>query len=353
MPAYSAKKREDNGEFLRLREDLKAGTPRPLYAFYGEERYLLEDAVRRLRDMIPEGTEEFNHHRLEGRTMTVNDLREAIDAMPAFSERTLTEVSDFDLAKLGEDARWELTAVLSDIPEWTTVAFIFDTVEFKIDGRTTSGKELKKLFTAVDFKPQDENSLTRWTRKHFASAGKRVTPEAARSLIDLTGGLMTNMKTEIDKLTAYVPGDTVDVRDVEAVVVPVLDAAVFQLTDALLGGRSDQAMEKLGELLRMNEAPHRILFGVSQKLRQLMIAKICLEEQVSQREFMALCDIKYGFQAKSLMDIARRATLRRCASLCRVAADTAWKLNSSSALGDGELMVEMAIRVLMESGAAR
>lgn len=345
MAGYGRKKDEDNGEFLRLREDLKAGTPRPVYAFYGQERYLLEDSVKKLRSAVTPGTEEFNHHRLEGKSLDMSALREAVDALPAFSERTFTEISDLDFSKLTDESRRELVEILSDIPDYTTVAFIFDCVEFKLDGRIKANQELKKRITTVEFRPMDEGYLTRWMARGFAAAGKRVTRDAARELIAMTGGFMTGMRTEIEKLISYCAGDAVDVRDVRAVVTPVPEAAAWELTDALIAGRRDDAMERLAELFKMNEAPHKISFSISQKLRQLLIAKICRENGAGTKELMALAGVRFEFQARALMDAAGKTGKDQCAQMLELASQAALALNSTSRDGQ-EILVMLLIRIL-------
>ena len=346
-----AKKNQDsNGLYLKLRADLKAGTPERVYAFYGEERYLLGDAVRKLRATVAEGTEEFNHHVMDGRGLSMDDLAEAVDALPVFSERTLTEITDFDLARMGEDTREELSRILSDVPEYATVVFIFDTTEFKLDGRVKANQRLLELLHRVEFTPQDEIALVKWLDKGFATGGKRVTREGARRLIEMTGGLMTGMKTEVEKLISYVPGDTVEVGDVEAVVTPVPDAALWQLTDALLEGRGDTAMEKLRELEAMDVAPHAVVAKVSEKLRQLMTAKIYQSSGLGLREFMGATGIRYEFQAKAIFSAARRVSLEKCADLAVMAARTAYKLNSSAAGENTDLTREMAVGILLVTG---
>ena len=345
-------KKEANTGYLELTRDLKAGSVKRLYAFYGEERYLLEHSLKRLRDMVPAGTESFNHHRLEGKSLTMTELTEAIDALPAFAELTLTEVSDFDLSKLNEVSRKELLDILSDIPEYACVVFVFDTVEFKLDGRVKANAELKKLFTCVDFPVQEMATLSPWIARHFKAAGKRITRDAVELLVTMTGGLMTNLNMEIEKLTAYCTGEAVTAPDVEAIVTPVLDAVAYELTDAVLSGNGDLAIQKLGELLLMNEAPHRILFSVAAKLRQLLCAKICLQNGLGLKDLMRLCDIRYDFQARSVLDLARRTSLTRCAEMVSLSADTAYKLNSSSQ-DDGELVREFVVRVLLMREARR
>lgn len=346
MASYGKKGKErENAAYQKLRDDLKAGSPERLYIFRGEERYLLEDAISRLRAMIPEETREFNHRRIEGRDLGSDDLQEAVDALPVFADRTLTEIWDYDFGKMREDTRKDFLRILSDIPDFTTVVFVFDTVEYKLDGRVKDNAELKKLFTEVEFTVQNDYDLAKWLAKNFAAGGKRIGRDAAARLIAMTGGLMTAMKTEVEKLLSYVPGDTVTVRDVEAVVTPTPEAAVWELTDALISRKNDLAMEKLGELILMDEAPHRILFSVSGKLRQLLTAKLCIANRVDIKEYMKLADVRFEFQARALLDAARRTELERCARLVEMAADTALRLNSTSG-DDRALLTELAVRIL-------
>ncbi|MGM9521666.1 MAG: DNA polymerase III subunit delta [Oscillospiraceae bacterium] len=346
------KKPEENIEYDNLRSAIKARKLCRLYAFWGEERYLMENYIRQIRSFIPKGTEEFNHRRFDGKTLSVTELSQAVDALPVFSDMTLIEISDFDFSKLNEENRTELIKILSDIPEYACVIFVFDTVEFKVDGRTKSGAALKKLFTSVEFRLQDQKVLIGWIAKHFKSGEKQITREAAEHLIFMTGGLMSTLDTEIEKLIAYSMGDVVTVEDVDAVVTPVLDAASYELTDAIISGKNDLAVKKLGELMQMNEAPHKILYSISAKLRQLLCARICIDSGKSIGEFMKLAGVRYEFQARGVYNAARRLTLSQCGKMVSLAANTAYKLNSTNQDG-GELLSELIIRLAIIPEEAR
>ena len=76
---------------------------------------------------------EFNFHRFSADDCTPQALADAIDAMPMMAERTLVRVDDVDLFKQPEGAREQYAAILSDIPDYCCVLFVYDTVEFKIN----------------------------------------------------------------------------------------------------------------------------------------------------------------------------------------------------------------------------
>ena len=70
---------------------------------------------------------------------------------------------------------------------------------------------------------------------------------------------MTALTGEIDKICAYSGAEEIKKSDIDAVTEPVLDAMVFQMTDQLSFGRYDQAMQKLQQLLKMQQEPLAIL----------------------------------------------------------------------------------------------
>nr|WP_297036960.1 signal recognition particle protein [uncultured Enorma sp.] len=114
------------------------------------------------------------------------------------AERTLVRVDDVDLFKQPEGAREQYAAILSDIPDYCCVLFVYDTVEFKINGT------MKKLAAAVkehaqilSFGKQSERDLCSWITRHFRAHGKSVTDELCQYLIFRTDGLMTTLGGEI------------------------------------------------------------------------------------------------------------------------------------------------------------
>ena len=340
-------KKRDGGGYSDLRRAIEEDKIENAYVFYGEERYLLEYCLGEIRKkLIPEGLEEFNHRRFDGKSIDVPDIAEAVDALPAFSERTLIEVWDFDMSRLSEEKREELLALLSDLPEYVCLIFVFDTAEFKLDSRIKANAQIKKLLNPVEFCLQDKSELIKWIARRFKALGKRIDRDTAEYLAFLTGGLMTRLVTEIEKTAAYIDGEAVTRSDIDAVVVPVLDAAVYTMTDAMAAGDYDGAVKVLSDLLGMNEAPHRILFSISLKLRQLMTAKVCLMENVPAGEFMEIAGIRYDFQARRTLSAARGLTLEECRRAVRLAAEAAFALNTGANGREclSQLMLRLAVK---------
>jgi len=309
-------------------DSLASGRIGRFYLFHGEERYLLQSSLGELRKRLcPDGLDSFNYKRYEGRGFSAALLEDAVDTMPAFAERTLVEVHDFDIFKSDEKQR--LLGIFSSLPDYACVVVVYDSVPYKPDGRVKINSEILKCAEAIDFEIQDQNKLAKWIIRHFANSGKRISMADAEYLAFITGGYMSALYGEIGKISAYAKGETVGRADIDAVVTPVLDTVAYKLTDALARRDHSDSMRKLDELLRMREAPHKLIFSISLKMRQLLAACVCIESSMSKHDLMDMCGIRHEFQARSLMETARNMTLAGCRSAVLLCAETARELNSA------------------------
>ena len=318
----NAKKKKSEA-FQKLKTDLKDGALGCAYLFYGEESYLREYYLGEARkQLIPAGFEEFNYHKLEGKSLTIQDLAEMAEAMPMLAERTLLVVTDLDLFKLNEEQREKLIAFLEDIPPYCCVIFVYDTIEYK-PNRTM--KKLVKALTdhveAVEFTPQDSSDLVAWIARRFKALGKEIDRQTAEYLIFTCGGLMTGLIPEIQKIGAYAKGKAVTQKDIDAVADPVLSAEVFKLSDAVLQGNYDLAASILGDLLKMQTEPIMILAALGSQLRRIYTARMAIDSGKDKYWLMELWEMKSDYPAKLLLSAAKKTTADWCADavkMCQV-----------------------------------
>lgn len=309
-----AAEKTSNGSMNRLRDALKSGQVANVYIFYGEESYLRRYYLDELQKLlVPAGFEEFNFHRLDGRSLTLQELSEAVEAMPMMAEHTLVTVTDYDLFRQDEKSREMLAELMSDFPAYCTLVFIYDLIPYKRDGK------MKKLCAALDrvaveveFCQQERAQLLRWLKRRFASLGKDIDSAAADHLLFTCGTLMSDLVPEIEKIGAYAKGPTITVEDINAVADPVLDARVFDMTNAVTAGKYDQAAHVLGELLRMQTEPIVILAAVGKELRRLYTARMALDGGKDRFWLKQLWGMSSDYPAKLLMQAAQRIDRKWC-----------------------------------------
>jgi len=322
-------KKKQNVNYDNLISSLKTGEIGRLYIFHGEERYLLERCLASLRTLVcPDGLDGFNYKRYEGKGLRVDEIEDAVNTFPAFAEKTLVEIHDYDIFR--SDAKEQLCDVFADLPDFVCVVFIYSTIEYKPDGRVKINKELLKNASVVEFVVQDQDNLIKWIRRHFRDTGKSISISDAEYLAHLTGGLMATLNGEIEKTAAYSKHDTVTRQDIDAVVTPILDTVAYKLSEALINRSNKQALQLLDELFQMREAPHKLMFSISLKMRQLLAARVCIENNLGRATLMDICGIRHDFQARILMNTANKATLSTCRNAVLYCSETALELNSTT-----------------------
>lgn len=325
-----AKESVDTGALTRLKAALKAKTAEKLYFFYGEEAYLLRYYLEKLKKQrIEELTESFNFHRLTNETFDVQVFADAVEGLPVMAECTMVQVDDVDLFKLPEDARTKMAEILSDIPEWCCVVFTYSTVEWKPD------KRQKKLWEAVDncaavveFAKQSQADLIAWITRHFAAKNKRISANLCAYLIEITGGTMTALGSEIDKICAYSGTEEIKKSDIDAVTEPILDAVVFQMTDLLGQGNFAAALLKLDQLMKMQQEPIAILGAVGGHLRRVAAARVLLDNGKNSGELMKMYAMG-DYAARKTMESARRFSASFCCKAAELVLETDNKMKTS------------------------
>ena len=306
------KAKPDTAGYQKLKKDLSDGTIGQLYILHGEETYLRDHYLGRLREqLLTGGMGAFNLHEIGGKEMSPHALEEAVDCLPMMAERTLVMVTDFDLFKAGEKDRESYTRIFSQLPDYCCVVFLYDLIEYKADGRSKLAIALKQYGTVVNFVRQDQGDLVDWVRRRFRALGKDIDSRLALDLIFLCGDLMTNLVGEIEKIGAYSKQKHITKADIEAVATPQLDAVVFRMTDAIGEGNFDRAMAVLGELYQMQEPPVKILWSLGRHVRQIYSARLAMEQGKGSSYVASLWGLK-PYPADKLMGSARRFSLKWC-----------------------------------------
>lgn len=313
-----------------LKQDLKSGGIRRGYLLWGEETYLLSYYLEQLRKkLIDPLTEEFNYHRFSSETFSLDALWDSVENLPMMAERSVIQVDDVDLFRLPESDRERLSALLSDLPDYCCLVFVYAASEFKPDRRQ------KKLWDAlsqnvalVEFQKQGQRELITWVSRHFKSRGKSIPSELCAYLIDITGGTMTALAGEIGKIAAYALGQEIRKSDIDAVTEPVLDAVVFQMTDDLGAGNYEAALVKLQNLFKMQQEPIAILGAVGAHLRRLSAARILMGGGKGPDELMKLCGLK-DYPARKTMSAAKGFSAHFCKVASELVLDTDVKLKTS------------------------
>lgn len=341
-------KGKTDAAYQKLKQDIRENTLGSLYVFHGEEAYLRDYYLGEMKKkLLPAGMEEFNLHTMDGRNFDGKVLAQLVDCLPMMSRRTMVVVSDYDLFKGDKEA---LTAVLSDLPGYVCLVFVYDLIPYKADARTKLAGVLKEKGSVVAFNRQGQGDLTDWIARRFRALDHDISTEDAKYLIFLCGDLMNTLVSEIGKIGSYARERRVTRRDIDAVATPQLDAVVFQMTDAIAAGNFDRAASVLGDLFHMQEAPIKLLSVLGRQLRQLYSARLAIDRGKNAAYLMELWGLRSAYPAERLMQSARRFSLAWCRRAVVRCGETDLAMKSTGTPGE-ELLTGLLMELAVKRGA--
>ncbi len=225
------------------RRDIEAGQVCPLYLFHGEETFLADDLLARLRArLLPGGLDELNHERLYADEITPETLLTAVRTLPFMSGCRLVLVRRAEALPRGGEA---LADYFEDPVSSTCLVLLADA----LPRQSQLPHRVKKKGTVVSLSSLKPAAF----RKHLSSLarekGLRFDSDALDLLAERAGRNLHRGIAEMEKLSVWeTKAGRVDRELVAAVVDDGRLDTFFDLADAL--GRK--------QLARALEALHRL-----------------------------------------------------------------------------------------------
>lgn len=330
----------------RLKADLRAKAPSTAYIICGTESYLKDYYISVLRKtLLDPATAEFNHRTLSGADFSMTEFSENVEAMPSFAERTLIEVADLDIFGLDEDDTAEFIEIISDLPEWCCVLFTYSAIEYKQDGRRRKlAAAVSKNIHKVEINEQEKSDLRRWIVSHFGAHKKKIAPDVCEYLTFMCGSMMSGLNSEIEKIATWSEGESITKEDIDAVVVPVLEAAVFDLTDAIGERKFDKAASELDKLLTLQHEPLQILGAVSTNFRRMLGVTVLKRCGGDSERMLQLIRSDSDFYMKKLLTAGKLFGEDRLADAIRRCADAELDIKSRNT-DEVEVLTDLLIRL--------
>lgn len=256
-------------------EDIKKGSFKPVYLFYGEEAYLKQQYKNRLKNaVLPEG-DTINLSIYSGKGIDVKEMIAQADTMPFFAEHRLLLIEDSGFFK---NANQQLAEYIPSIPEETIMLF----VESEVDKRGKLYKAVSKKGSVVEFTAQNEQTLTRWILGILKTEGKMITSGAMKQFLEKTGTDMERIRQELEKLICYcMEKESITEEDVAVICSEQTENKIFDMINAMAEKKQKKAMELYYDLLALKEPPMRILYLITRQFNLLMQIKELSEEGYS------------------------------------------------------------------------
>ncbi len=267
-----------------------------IHLYYGDNDYALTQTLWRMRDEFVEAHGEHSVAVTQGDSLSLVELPQLLQGASLFATSKLTIIHDASANKPVWD---ELGDFLDGAGEIDLVL-----VEAKPDKRTRTYKWLQKNAEVREFRMLDEREVASWLRTHARTYGIELHHDEANFLVSYVGTDQWRLHHDVEKLA--LAGKPISRQLIEELVDPNPQATAFELLDAVVGGRRDQAMAKLA-VVRRSEDPYKFIGLLVSQLYALAVCKTA--EGKSSQAIASEAGI-HPYVAQKTLPLARNLTRR-------------------------------------------
>lgn len=225
----------------------------PVYFFYGEEDYLIDEIVDAIiTEGVDAGTKGFNLDIVHGGEVDGKDIVSIASSFPMMAQRRVVVVKDFDRV-----ANKELLESYLERPSSSTSLVL---IASKPDMRKKPYPLLKKNSTGGEFSRLYDNEIPSWIQRRVKLFKKTITPEAADLLQAYVGNSLRDVVNQIEKLLIAIGSKSaIELQDVEAVVGVSKEFTVFELSKMVGEKNISRSMEIVERMMETGESPQFII----------------------------------------------------------------------------------------------
>lgn len=324
-----------------------------IHILHGDDDFTIEESVASMKEEVglPDLLD-VNVTELDGRSVTLDEVVGISSTVPFLADRRLVIVrsllSRFESSRRGRQAaqskpslgEWEdLAARLEALPETTDLVFV--------DGDVASSNPLLRALDKVGrsrrFARPNQRQVAGWIMNRAQQSDISIEPRASAALAESVGNDLRVIVSELEKLSLYRAGDTIRREDVAELVSYARDASIFATVDAILEGRSGNAIRMVHGLLQGGASPTYLLVMLARQVRLLILAKELKAEGVPGNELGSRLGLS-GYPLRKTLDQERAFTSARLVETHRRLLEADLSMKSTGA--DSGLIVDILVAQL-------
>ena len=265
-----------------------------LYLLYGQETYLLEDFVKKIKKTFDKLIEGINFIKID--ETNINQLISNIET-PSFGfDKKLIIVKDTGLFKKEGKKKNNVLAGLIDrisdyikenaeiIKQDNVIIFIETEAE-----KNKLYKTIEEYGKVVNFEQEKLPVLIKRIKVISSAYNVQISDYDAQYLVECCGTNLQDIINEIRKLIEYTGnGGKISKESIDLLVTKQIDSVIFDLTDNL--GKKDikKAMEVFYNLIYQKEPVQKILITLYNHFKKLYLVKIALKNNENIAECLKL-----------------------------------------------------------------
>lgn len=277
----------------KLENDLKNGISNNIYVLYGEETFLIESCLKKIKRNFGELFLGINYIQID--ESNLNTLISELQT-PAFGyprKMILVKNSKMFLKETKKRATNDLKEIKEKFLEYLRKNKVEDCilvfVEENIDKTDLTSEIEKQNGVICNFEFQKPAQIEKRLKAICNAYKVNVTSSTINYLIENSGINMQNLINEIRKLIEYAgENGTIKNSDIDIMCTKTIDSTIFDLTDNLGKKNAVDSIQILNDLLYAKEPIQKILITLYNHLKKLYILKIAELKNASATQALGL-----------------------------------------------------------------
>ena len=296
------------------------------FLFFGEEDYTKNYCLDMARKAVitDPAFALFNETVLDGNDLDLDMLKSAVETLPFMADNRLIVVRPFRPDLLKKEEAETLCDILAQAQNSQNLTILACPNDVSPDDKKNSVfQELSQYLTPVAFRKSTPDRLAVWVQKHFAANNVNADKSICDALIRRCGTSMYPLSLEIDKISYFVlaSGRTaVAPQDLEEVSTKDASVGAFDLSNALLAKKKDDALRILQNLRFNKEDPIKVLSMVSSVFCDQLEIRALMEEGMPKSEIAASLKM-HEYKTGLYMNALRNVSVQDVRNILKICSD--------------------------------
>ena len=265
-----------------------------LYLLYGQEAYLLEDFIKKIKKSFDKLVDGINFIKID--ETNINQLISNIET-PCFGfDRKLIIVKEAGLFKKEGKKKSSAAASMSEkiadyiaqnienVKQDNVIVFI----ETEVD-KNKLYKVIEECGKVVNFEPEKLPNLVKRIKAISGAYKVEISDYEAQYLVECCGTNLQDIINELRKLIEYAgQGGKITKQDIDVLATKQIDSVIFDLTDNLGKKEIKKAMDVFYNLIYQKEPVQKILITLYNHFKKLYFVKSGLRNNENIAESLKL-----------------------------------------------------------------
>ena len=199
-------------KFLQLKKSLDE--PKTIYSITGDDEFLVSQATRILKEGLVTCFDEFNYLKVDMDNTSIKDYANLLNTM-AFGD-------SFRMVVFTNPNAEQVKAINALTKDLDRVVVVCVQPDVKVDNAEI-----------VECSHLDRADLIKWVNSYLAKSNTKIEKGAFDYIIDLSGGDLAYLNTELPKLVSYAGDKTISHEDVDLTFTKNKNYFVYHLSNAI------------------------------------------------------------------------------------------------------------------------